>query len=77
MDDPDKIDKILEMLNKGLKEVEWEDAENYHAMVKANVDENGVLGLDFKEVVVTKLFINLKTGEIKMFHHPFARKTEK
>lgn len=77
MEDANKIQEILKILNKGLKSPAWEPAKGFHAHVVANV--KSVFGsenyeFDLGHAMIIKNFVNTKTGEVKSFY--FKRVTK-
>jgi hypothetical protein len=66
-DDPEKVNDILDTLNTGLANDEWEEAEGYAALI--NVD--GPVekpNFDPSQGIIVKVFVNTRTGEIKTYH---------
>jgi len=67
--DAEKVKKIKDQLNKGLKKEEWDDVIGLfmmpnviHDLTKEGFSVNPASG------AIVKCFVNLKTGEFKTYH---------
>lgn len=61
-----KKQKILEELKKTTNDV-WEDVEGVRALTRVTQDDKKVLTFNPASGVLVKVFVNQRTGEIKLY----------
>lgn len=63
-----QINKILESLNGGTVEGDWESADGFHVMTAVTFDQSGGATFFPDQGMPVKNFVNRKTGEVRAFH---------
>lgn len=70
--DPTKVQKLLNQLNKG-KNGPWVPLDGYRALTVLEFQSDKSATFNPSEGIPLKVFINVKTGEIKIYHVNFLR----
>lgn len=74
MDDEAKIEKILKLLNTGIRDKskwEWEEADGYHSLGSVTI-KDGNVNLNADRGTLVKIFLNKMTGEIRPYYYKFT-----
>lgn len=67
-EDPKKIQKILDELNRDLPKPVWEDAIGYHSLTTITFS-NGGINFDLSSGIIVKAFVNNDTGELRTYYY--------